>query len=203
DLVSVGVLPPAADFAATPTLGPAPLTVVFGDLTTGAVTSWAWDFGDGATASEQNPVHVYTTPGVYGVTLTATRPGGGNARTRSSLITVEAAPPGAAFGATPTSGPAPLGVQFTDLSTSTPTGWSWSFGDGATSSQQHPLHVYANPGTYTVTLTVSGPGGSDTLALTDLITVDVAPTTADFNADPQTGPAPLAVSFTDASSANV
>jgi len=203
DLVSVGVGVPLTDFAANPTLGPGPLTVVFSDLTTGAVTSWAWDFGDGTTSSEQNPVHVYVTPGVYGVTLTATGPGGSAAFTGTDLITVQVAPPGAAFSAAPTQGIAPLAVQFTDLSTSGPTGWSWSFGDGATSSEPSPAHVYASPGVYTVTLTVSGPGGSDTLFLTGLIVVDVPPTTADFRADPSSGAAPLAVTFTDASSSNV
>ncbi len=203
DLVAVGVAPPVASFDATPTVGPEPLTVVFSDLTTGVVTSWAWSFGDGGTASEQNPVHVYTVPGVYGVTLTASGPGGTNTLVRPGLITVAVAPPGAAFSATPTTGTAPLGVQFTDLSTSGPTGWSWSFGDGTTSNLQHPAHVYANPGRYSVTLLVNGPGGSDTLALTDLITVDVPPTTADFTAEPVSGPAPLLVGFNNASSANV
>src|SRR5262245_5231931 len=203
DLVSVGAVPPTVDFGASPVLGPAPLTVVFSDLTTGEATSWAWDFGDGTTSTERNPVHVYASPGAYGVTLAATGPGGADSETRASLITVQVAPPGAAFSAAPTTGIAPLAVQFTDLSTSGPTGWSWSFGDGATSTQQHPSHVYASPGTYTVSLTVSGPGGSNTLALSNLIVVTPPPTTADFRADPSSGGVPLSVAFTDLSSANV
>ncbi|MBT8508911.1 hypothetical protein AZH53_10895 [Methanomicrobiaceae archaeon CYW5] len=51
-------------------------------------------------------------------------------------------------------GPAPLTVNFTDLSTNNPTTWHWDFGDGATSDEQHPVHTFAGAGTYTVTLTV-------------------------------------------------
>ncbi len=52
-------------------------------------------------------------------------------------------------------------VQFTDLSTDSPTSWLWNFGDGTTSIAQSPSHIYSNPGTYTVTLTVTNAYGSD------------------------------------------
>jgi|GEM_PF-4460160 len=74
--------------------------------------------------------------------------------------------PTAAFTANPTSGTAPLTVSFTDNSTGNITSWQWSFGDGGTSTTQSPTHTYNNPGTYTVTLTVSGPGGSDSASKT-------------------------------------
>ncbi|MBU0490219.1 MAG: PKD domain-containing protein [Chloroflexi bacterium] len=77
----------------------------------------------------------------------------------------------AAFTASPTSGVVPLAVQFTDTSTGSPSGWDWGFGDGGTSIQQHPNHTYTAPGAYTVTLTVSGPGGPDSATQTDYITV--------------------------------
>ena len=51
---------PAASFSVTPTSGTAPLTVAFTDTSTGGPTSWAWDFGDGETATAQNPSHTYT-----------------------------------------------------------------------------------------------------------------------------------------------
>src|SRR5262249_14168021 len=102
-----------------------------------------------------------------------------------------------------TSGLAPLAVQFTDLSTLSPTSWSWTFGDGASSTSQNPGHVYAAPGRYTVALTVSGPGGSDTLTLANLIDVAAPPTLADFGFAPASGVAPLAVTFSDLSTPNV
>ncbi|HSD78014.1 MAG TPA: DNRLRE domain-containing protein, partial [Solirubrobacteraceae bacterium] len=81
--------------------------------------------------------------------------------------------PTASFSGTPTSGTAPLTVQFTDTSTGSPTGWSWDFGDGSpTSTEQNPSHVYTTPGTYTVTLTASNDSGPSTPAVaTDYIVV--------------------------------
>ena len=79
--------------------------------------------------------------------------------------------PGADFTADLTSGSVPLTVNFTDQSTGDITSWSWDFGDGATSTEQNPSHTYTDPGTYTVSLTVTGPGGSDTETKADYIEV--------------------------------
>ena len=85
--------------------------------------------------------------------------------------------PVANFTASPTSGTAPLNVQFTDTSTGNPTGWSWTFGDGGTSTAKNPSHQYANPGTYTVSLTASNTAGSDGETKTGYITVQQPPQT--------------------------
>jgi PKD repeat protein len=69
------------------------------------------------------------------------------------------------------SGSAPLTVNFTDQSCGIITSWSWDFGDGSASSEQNPSHTYTNPGTYTVSLTVSGPGGPDEKTKVDFISV--------------------------------
>ncbi len=60
------------------------------------------------------------------------------------------------FTATPIIGATPLEVQFTDESGCDPTSWSWDFGDGGTSNEQNPVHVYNYPGPFTVSLTASG-----------------------------------------------
>ncbi len=62
-------------------------------------------------------------------------------------------------------------VQFTDSSQNLPETWAWDFGDGNTSSDQSPLHVYAATGTYTVKLIVSNAFGSDTLTKNNYVTV--------------------------------
>jgi hypothetical protein len=83
--------------------------------------------------------------------------------------------PVAAFNATPTSGCAPLTVQFTDNSTGNPTSWSWDFGDGSNSTAQDPSHTYASAGNYTVSLTISNSCGNDTETKIDYITVNAKP----------------------------
>ena len=80
------------------------------------------------------------------------------------------------FSATPTNGAAPLTVNFSDQSTGTVDSWGWSFGHDSTSNEQNPSHTYNTTGSYTVALTVTGPGGSDTETKTDYIKVGYAAT---------------------------
>ena len=89
----------------------------------------------------------------------------------TAQYTVGSTPPTAGFSADWTSGPAPLPVQFTDTSTGSVASWSWDFGDGSISAAQYPSHTYSTTGTYTVSLTASGPGGSNTDAQSGYITV--------------------------------
>ena len=97
----------------------------------------------------------------------------GNTSEFSLCILVAPPPPIAAFIANPTVGDAPLDVFFTDQSTGIITSWFWDFGGGVTSTLQNPSNNYINPGTYTVSLTVTGPGGSDTATATIFVTSPV------------------------------
>jgi len=72
-------------------------------------------------------------------------------------------PPVCAFAGDPLAGEAPLSVQFIDFSTGDPTEWLWDFGDGYLSDLPYPLHEYALPGTYDVSLKVTNAGGFDIL----------------------------------------
>lgn len=78
-------------------------------------------------------------------------------------------PPVAGFIGAPTSGTIPLAVVFTDQSTGSISTWLWDFGDSITSTSQNPTHVYNNPGVYNVSLTVTGPGGSNTYTRTSYV----------------------------------
>jgi len=80
-------------------------------------------------------------------------------------------PPMAYYSAEPTSGKVPLIVQFTDSSTGTITDWLWDFGDDSTSTEQNPTHTYSVADTFTVSLSVSGPGGNNTLIQENYIIV--------------------------------
>jgi tripartite motif-containing protein 71 len=75
------------------------------------------------------------------------------------------------FMAHPFAGNAPLHVGFSDRSANFPTAWYWDFGDGYTSTEQNPVHIYRVQGMYTVSLTVSNVAGSNTASYQDYITV--------------------------------
>ncbi|MCX5771877.1 MAG: S8 family serine peptidase, partial [Candidatus Hydrogenedentes bacterium] len=79
---------PDAEFSGSPLYGNAPVNVQFSDLSTGAPAAWAWDFGDGETSTEQNPLHEYDTPGVYTVTLTVANPCSENTEAKTGYINV-------------------------------------------------------------------------------------------------------------------
>jgi PKD repeat protein len=192
--------PPNAGFTGSPTSGDAPLAVQFTDTSTGSPTSWSWNFGDGGTSTEQNPSHTYDAAGTYSVTLTASNAGGSDTFTRNNYISVAAAtpPPAAGFTGSPTSGNAPLAVQFTDTSTGSPTSWSWDFGDGGTSTEQNPSHTYA-AGTFTVKLTAANAGGSNTFTRTDYIQasgVDTTPPETFIDSGPPASTSSTSATFT-------
>jgi len=131
------------------------LSVLFTDTSTGAPTSWDWDFGDNsAHATAQNPSHTYATAGTYTVKLTV-RNASNNTSSVSNFVTVGGTAPQADFKFEV----AGLKVNFTDTSTGSPTSWQWDFGDGGQDTVQNPTHTYPSAGTYNVTLTARNIGG--------------------------------------------
>jgi len=102
------------------------------------------------------------------------------------------------FTASPTSGAAPLTVNFTSPSVDnfggSVTGWNWDFGDGSTSTAQNPSHAYALPGDYSPSLQATNVSGLEILESGPSITVS-QPTIVLFTATPTNGLAPLTVSF--------
>ncbi len=179
-----GPLPPVAAFVGSPTSGCAPLTVNFTDQSTNSPTSWSWTFGDGGTSTLQNPSYSYAAAGTYTVALTATNAAGSNTNTKTGYITVSTGTaPVANFIGAPTTGAAPLTVNFTDQSTGAPTAWAWTFGDGGTSTAQNPTKVYSTAGTFSVTLTASTACASNAFTRTNYITVTAPPQSCDDFAD--------------------
>jgi PKD repeat protein len=178
DVAPGPIVPPVAQFSATPLSGTAPLPVTFTDLSSNYPTSWIWDFGDGSTSTAQNPTHTYLEPGTYEVSLTVTNEAASNTHTKPGYINAYGMR--ADFIAAPLWGSAPLTVTFTDLSAGIgvpgPTSWAWDFGDETTSTEQHPSHTYLANGVYTVTLTASNGDASDTKVKPNFVTVaDVTP----------------------------
>ena len=98
-----------------------------------------------------------------------------------------------------TEGNAPLNVSFMDQSAGSPDSWLWTFGDGTSSNEQNPTHLYTFPGTYDVTLTVKNEEQTDTATLQNAVIVTPPRVVANFSAQPLAGPVPLTVKFTDQS----
>jgi len=128
----------------------------------GSTASWSWNFGDGSALNTTvwNPHHLYAVPGNYQTTLITYSSNLGCPDTLQDSITVFPMPV-ANFGFTNVC--LNEGMVFNDQSTVSSgsiAGWSWNFGDGTPISIiQNPNHVYANPGTYTVLLTVTTNNG--------------------------------------------
>lgn len=142
-------------------------TINFVDLSMGGngntPSSWMWEFGDGTSSSNQNPIHTYQAFGDYQVCLTITSiddiTGDSCESSYCSMVNVvdwdnECQ---AAFYYYPEGDPinGGLDIQFLDNSWGSPSDWVWDFGDGSTSNEQNPLHTYVEGGSYQVCLSVS------------------------------------------------
>lgn len=149
---------PVVEFDATPKAPCADVPVQFTNLSTPPGTEWLWIFpeDDNRTESGENPSHVFRRIGLHDVTLEVSNYG--CRRTLTKIDFIRILPPVAQFAFNRTCADR-YRVQFTDQSDFGPIAgtriWQWDFGDGFTSADQSPVHVYAQPGRYTITLTVS------------------------------------------------
>jgi gliding motility-associated-like protein len=150
---------PVADFS--PTDACLNNASTFQDLSAvvpGDVEGWEWDFGDGTTATSSNPVHTYTSSGIFNVTMIA-HSDSGCTDTITQQVTVHPSIT-AAFSQQPEC--AFIASQFTDnsvVSSGAVVAWDWNFGDGATDAVQNPTHAYGVGGLYNVTLIVTSDMG--------------------------------------------
>ena len=168
---------PTARFVASDTTPFANTPVQFTDTSDAGsfpITAWSWAFGDGGTSTDQNPTHTYTQVANFTVSLTVTSAGGSDTRTRTNYISVQPQPPTADFDASDQTPAVNDVVNFTDTSdpgTSPIVIWFWEFGDGDTSADQNPNHMYTAAGVYSVYLSVTTAVGSDTELKTNFINV--------------------------------
>ena len=164
--------------------GPNPLNYQFIDLSYGNYYSWEWDFGDGNTSNQPNPMHAFEEPGAYFVCL----------RIHDQTLTCDDTFCDTVYVTGTVQCYADYTyeidtndtrkVYFTDQSLGNVTQWEWDFGDGNTSSQQNPTHKYNENGSYEVCLWVSN---DDTLNCYDvycktIIIQSTVECNADFNA---------------------
>ena len=167
---------PTLTVTASPLAGLAPLTVQFNspgvDSFGNTVTNWNWDFGDGGISSAQSPLHIYTNAGSFFPSLTAYSTFGTSPLSVSEPGTITVTNITLNVSATPSSGVAPLTVQFVspgvDSGGNTVTNWNWNFGDGGNSTAQNPSHIYTGIGSFSPSLVARSTQGTSPLAVTGL-----------------------------------
>jgi len=193
-----GVAPQLVNFDATGSTDP-----------DGDVLSYSWNLGNGETASGAITSTTYLQAGTYEVILTVDD---GNGKIDSDVVTISVANPQpvleASFTATPTSGNAPLLVDFDASSSSFPANamitYAWDFGDATTGAGAMTSHTYQQSGSFAVRLTISDGVNSD---VSEIVTVtvlegNVAPI-ADFTVSTSIGIVPLAINFDAAISSDI
>ena len=194
--VAVGNLPPAASFSHSdvPLGSEAPISVSFDASSSsddGSIASYAWSFGDGATASGVTANHTYVIAGTFTVTLTLTDDTGLTG-TQSETIQIDSH----LFSTNKNRGHAPLEVIFQGTPGGIASSQSWDFGDGSGSTLMGTSHTYASQGTYVATFSITY---QDSSTDSDSVMIIVDPPnqapSAELSANPVSGDAPLAVSF--------
>jgi gliding motility-associated-like protein len=165
-----------------------PITINFNNTTPGtsSVDTFLWTFGNGDTSSSQNPSETYNQPGNYTVTLTITDTNGCTITVSAGGL-VQASPPIPKFIVSGNGCPG-TPISFPNHSINA-AAFLWNFGDGDTSTQKLPTHVYAKPGVYSVTLTAYGPAGCDsTITMVNAVTIGAV--TASFVVQDSFSPCP-------------
>lgn len=142
-------------------------------ISSGSLSAWLWNFGDGTSSNDQNPVHSYSLSGTYIATLTATSAlGCSTTVNRTLLLTNRPVVSFVQVSGLDCSGET---LSFTNLSSAAGGASSlWRFGDGTSSGQSSPVHTYMNSGFYAIKLIVTNPGGC-TDSLTKPYTVSIPP----------------------------
>lgn len=171
--------PPSASASANVFYGTLPLTVAFSSVNSsdpdGEIVSYHWNFGDGTSSTEPNPVHIYNSAGTFTAVLTVTNNSGliGMSSLFITAVPVPNQAPVAVARANVASGNAFLTVSFSSRDSYDPdgtiAGYFWDFGNGAVSRQANPSYTYTTAGNFTATLTVTdnkGATDSKSIAIT-------------------------------------
>lgn len=139
--------------------------VCFNDSTEAGTTSIAWSFGDGGVSTSNDPCHSYTASGTYEVEMIACGTAGCDTVNQTIDVTIV----NAAIAYNPVIVYENEIVSFTSNSSGA-TSWDWNFGDGGTSTQENPTHLYTDAGTYNVILTAKDGAGCSFIT-EDFITI--------------------------------
>lgn len=143
------------------------------NTTAGTGMSYSWDFGDGTTSTQVSPTHTFSAPGTYNVCLTAASALCNNTRCEAVTVTGTTNTCNALFNiATDTNSANPNAFTVYNLSYGANLTYLWNFGDGNTSSQANPTHIYSSNGNYQLCLTVDNGAGCTQTYCDSLLGVD-------------------------------
>lgn len=186
---------PAVSFSASDTTKCQPsLTTTFTNSANAA--SYQWDFGDGTTSTQATPSHTYTKFGTYDVTLIA-KDASGCSDTLTKKSYIQITKPVISFPNLPAKGCIPATINFSaDIKTlDTVKTYLWDFGDGSTSTEATPSHIYNTQGTYNIKLTITTSSGcTETQTMNSGVKVGTLPV-ADFTSDVTTACANPGIKF--------
>jgi PKD repeat protein len=203
--VSVVNVGPSAGFTLFPDEGAVGIDVRFMDRSSdpeGRALEYLWDFGDGGTSAERNPLHAFDSSGTKSVRLTVTDDEGASDTITREIMVFPNVRPTADFSFSPDGGSIEDVVYFVDESVDedgSVVAWSWDFGDGDSSSRREPDHRFSETGVHYVTLTVEDDDGNQD-SVTKPVTVANLPPDADFTASAESVEVGEEVRFTDGSS---
>lgn len=175
---------PNVDFGISQLIGCFPVTAIFNDHSvagSGTITSWQWDFGDGSIANVQNPTHTFLDMGNFNVSLTLKNNFGcSQTLSKSNFVTVTGPLHANFIASTPPPCNIPATIQFTSYASGDSiNSYFWDFGDGQTSTEINPTHIYTATGAYIVTYKVGNIKGCYDAAVQ---TITVGAIKADFYA---------------------
>ncbi|MEA3443972.1 MAG: PKD domain-containing protein, partial [Bacteroidota bacterium] len=140
---------------------------------TGNILTWTWDFGDGSTSTDQNPIHQFASSGYYNVCLDITTDSGCTSSYCEYILYYNSAGCSADFYSY-SNNPGGYGLDYTfqDMSYGNVIEWTWDFGDGTTSTLQNPTHTYSAYGVYNVCLSIFTSDSCTSTACYDVYAID-------------------------------
>ncbi len=207
--IYLGASAPVTAFSVTPQQGNAPLTISISNLTTGPVTVWNWDFGDGYTLVTNENLgtlnHTYSIPGTYTIQLNAEGPGGTSYAYKQVVATLDDQPVQAQFSHTliGTYGETGQQICFTDTSTGPVTTRQWDLASAGNSSEINPCVTFT-AGTYVISLSVTGASGQISTASKQIsVAASVPPPVANFNSSHSSREINQNFTFTDTSTGHI
>lgn len=199
DLSGQSFTPSKANFVQDKTKGCLPLVVNFTNTSSGNITNYYWDFGNGNTSSLKNPGAIYNQAGAYTVLLVVTDANGDKDSLVKSYVIEALANPQAGFDVSANGGCIGQNFNFTDTSKKAVgklAKWQWNFGDGSADTNQSPKHSFSASGIFGVSLIITDDNGCKSFANHPQLITVTSPAQVSFDADNRGGcNVPLQVKF--------